>query len=311
MMKYRTIVAAFFVFAIPSVSSAQCCSAGNPSSYAFSDQTSLKARSLLISSSFKYGYSGKYFSGDQVSAMNLKTPASFSFIDLRASYGISQRFAVQTETGYYISKVQENPDPYPADRGKGLGDAAINVRYRFLKNLKHHLELNGSAGVRLPVGVFDQEKDGVKLPLTIQPSSGSLVYLAGISAAKTLSNDKWRLFAVLSAEFPQLIDSRNFYYQYGNLYNLSLAVVYPVHKLFTPALQLQGEMRSHATREAGQVVEASGYRVISLSPYIESAFAENWIVNLYADIPVYKYFNGIQLANSFKAGIKLTRRISL
>jgi len=311
MMKYRFIVAAFLLFTMPSVSSAQCCSAGNPSSNAFSDQTSLKARSLLISSSYKYGYSGKYFSGDKISAMSFKTPASFSFIGLSASYGISQRFTVQTETGYYIRKVQENPDPYPADRGKGLGDAAINLRYRFFKNLKHHLELNGSAGMRLPIGVFDQEKDGVKLPLTVQPSSGSFVYLAGISAAKTLSNEKWRVYTALSAEFPRLIDSRNFYYQYGKLYNLSLAVVHPVHKLFTPALQLQGEMRGHATREAGQVVEASGYRIIYLSPHVESVFRENWIINLYADIPVYKYFNGIQLANTFKAGIKLTRRISL
>lgn len=290
--------------------SCQCCSAGNPSSFAFTDQTSLKAKSLLISSSFRYGYSQKYFNGNSPANLGFDAPASYAFMDIKAALGISKRLTVQAETGYFFNKTQQNPEPYPADRGYGLGDAAVNLRYRFYKNMKHHLELNGSAGLRLPVGVFDQEKDGVKLPLTIQPSSGSFVYLAGISAAKTLNDDKLRFYAAFSAEFPQLINSRNFYYQYGNLYNLSFAASYPVHKLFTPALQLQAEMRGHATREAGQSVDASGYRVIFLSPQIESNFTGNWFIHLYADLPVYRYFNGIQLANTFKAGVKLARRIS-
>lgn len=304
MMKCRYLLAILTLFALPDTSFAQCCSAGNPSSFSYNDQGLLKARSLFVSSSLRYGYSGKYYSGDKAATMNFKAPANFSFVDLRIAYGMSKRFTIQAETGYFLAKVQHNPYPNPPDRGYGLGDASFGLRYRAFKSTKHKIELNTSAGMRLPVGVFDQEVDGVKLPLSIQPSSGSLVYLGGATLSKTLSNNKLHIYSSIFAEFPQLIDSKNFYYRYGNLYNLSVSVSYPVYKLFKPALQLQGEMRSRATRENDQLVDASGYKVLFVTPMIECNALRNFSVLWYADLPVYRYFNGIQLANSFKTGIR-------
>jgi hypothetical protein len=289
----------------------QCCSAGNPSSFSFADNNPLKAKSLFLSSSYKYGYSGKYFAGSEPEEVSFTAPASYSFMDLKAAYGITKRFTIQASSGYFFSKEQQNPDPYPADIGYGLGDAELNVRYRIYKSVSKHIELTASAGIRLPVGVFDLEKDGVKLPITVQPSAGSLVYLGSFSAAKSFSNNKLKLFSSLFAEFPQLIASKNFYYHYGNLYNISFVAAYPVHKYFKPALQVQAELRERATREEEQVVDASGYKVIILSPQLESDLGNNWSVSLYADLPVYRYFNGMQLASSFKTGISLSKRFSL
>ena len=310
MIRYFIILTGF-LFGAQTVSDAQCCSAGNPSSFSFSDNNSLKAKSLFISSSYKYGYSGKYYSGNKPEDLGFTAPASYSFIDLKAAYGISKRFTVQASSGYFFAKEQQNPEPYPADLGYGLGDAELIVRYRFYKSVKHHFEATTSAGARLPIGVFDLEKDGVKLPITVQPSSGSFVYITGLSAVKSFDKNKLKIYGSAFAEFPQLIDSKNFYYHYGNLYNLSFTAAYPIHKLFNPALQIQGEIRGHATREQEQVVDASGYKVIILTPQIESDFRKNWSVFIYFDLPVYRYFNGIQLATSFKAGISLTKRFSL
>ncbi|MBK7028961.1 MAG: hypothetical protein IPH45_07035 [Bacteroidales bacterium] len=289
----------------------QCCSAGNPSSFSFNDNNSLKAKSLLISSSFKYGFSDKYFKGSRPENVGFYAPANYSFLDLKIAFGINNRITLQAETGYFLLKQQKNPDPYPADKGYGLGDAAFNLRYRFYKSVKYQAELTAIAGMRLPVGVFDQEIDGVKLPISLQPSSGSFVYFGGLSLAKSLKESKLRFFGSAFAEFPQLIHSKNFYYKYGNLYNLSIAVAYPLHRLFMPALQLQGEMRGRASREQDQEVDATGYKVITISPQIESDFLKDWSILIYADLPVYRYFNGIQLANSYKAGIKLAKRFSI
>lgn len=289
---------------------AQCCSAGNPSSFSYSDQNAVKAKSLFLSSSFKYGYSDTYFKGSNPEDVSFTAPASYQFLDLKVAWGISKHFTVQACSGYFLTKEQQNPKPYPSEFGYGLGDAELIVRYRAYKSVKKHLELTTSAGLRLPVGVFDLEKDGVKLPITVQPSSGSFVYLTGLSAAKSFDDSKLRLYGSVSAEFPQLIDSKNFYYHYGNLVNLSVTAAYPVHRLFNPAIQIQGEIRGHATREEEQVVESSGYKLLILSPQIETEFHKNWSVQISADLPVYRYFNGMQLASSLKAGISLSKRFS-
>jgi hypothetical protein len=310
-MLHTILLSACFLFCFQAFTYGQCCSAGNPSSFSFTDNNSLKTKILHVSSSYKYGYSGKYYAGSEPEDVSFTAPASYSFIDLKAAYGISKRLTFEASSGYFFSKEQQNPDPYPSDIGYGLGDAELNVRYRAYKSVTKHIELTASAGIRLPVGVFDLEKDGVKLPITVQPSAGSFVYLAGFSAAKTFTENKLKLFSSIFMEFPQLINSKNFYYRYGNLYNLSISAAFPVHKLLNPGLQIQAEIREHATREDEQLVEASGYKVIILSPQIESDFGNNWSVLVYTDLPVFRYFNGMQLANSFKAGIRVSKRINL
>ncbi len=287
----------------------QCCSAGNPSSFAFGDKVSMRAKSMQVWTTYKYGYSDKYFSGNKIEEVPFESPASFSYMDIKIGYGLNRFITIQAETGYFLSKKQLNPEPIPDDRGYGLGDLSASVRYRFYKNTYRGMESNIVAGVRLPVGVFDQEIDGVKLPITLQPSSGSLVYTGLLSLSKTLVEKNLSFFGSIGAEFPQLIESKNFYYRYGNLYNLSIASAYRMNKYFIPAVQLQGELRGHATREEGQTVDASGYKIIYLSPQIESEIIHNWSIRAQADIPLYRYFNGLQLANAFRLGITLSKKI--
>lgn len=289
----------------------QCCSAGNPSSFALSDKVSLQAKSLQIWTTYKYGYSDKYFAGNKKEDVPFNSPASFSYMDIKAGYGINKFITIQAETGYFFSKKQINHAPIPDDRGYGLGDLSMSIRYRFYKNTWRRIEANMVTGIRLPVGVFDQEIEGVKLPITLQPSSGSVVYTGLVSISKSLKEQDISFFASVGVELPQQIESKNFYYKYGNLYNFSVAAAYRLNKHFIPAVQLQGEFRGHATREDNQVVDASGYKIIYLSPQVESEIYSNWSIRLQTDVPIYRYFNGLQLANAFKFGITLSKKINL
>lgn len=302
------LIMAVFVLATDQ-SYGQCCSAGNPSSFAFGDKVSMRAKSMQLWTTYKYGYSDKYFSGNKIEEVPFDSPASYSYMDMKIGYGLSRFITIQAETGYFLSKKQLNPELIPDDRGYGLGDLSLSVRYRFYKNTFKGLESNILAGVRLPVGVFDQEIDGVKLPITLQPSSGSVVYSGVLSVSKTLQEKNILFFGSLGAEFPQLIESKNFYYRYGNLYNLSIASAYRMNRYFIPAIQLQGELRGHATREEGQTVDASGYKIIYLSPQVESEIFHNWSLRAQADIPLYRYFNGLQLANAFRFGLTLSKKV--
>jgi hypothetical protein len=289
----------------------QCCSAGNPSSFSFGDQVSLKARFMQVSAVYKYGYSGAYFRGNSPIEMGFDAPASYSFMNITAAYGINNKFTLQAETGYFLSKKQENPEPFPADEGYGLGDATFNLRYKIMKSMKHQVELIVHAGVRLPVGVFDQEKDGVKLPITVQPSSGSFVCLGGIDIAKSLKDSKWKFYSSLNMEFPQWIDSKNFCYKYGNLYNISAASAYMLSRKLVPSLQVQAEFRGHAKREDNLQVDASGYKILFVTPMLETELFKRFSMQVCADLPIYRYFEGIQLANSYRIGIKLIKRFTI
>jgi hypothetical protein len=289
----------------------QCCNAGNPSSFSFGDQVSLKARNIQASTAYKYGYSRKYFSGNKPIDLGFSAPASFSFMNIAAAFGISSKFTLLADAGYFFNKKQENPEPFPADRGYGLGDATFNLRYRIIKSMKHQMELIVHAGVRLPAGVFDQEKEGVKLPITVQPSSGSFVYLGGIDIAKSLKDSKWKFYSSLSMEFPQWIDSKNFYYRYGNLYNISIASAYLISRKLLPSIQLQAEFRNHAKREENAQVDASGYKILFFTPMFETELFKQFSMQVYADFPIYRYFEGIQLSNSYRTGIKLIKRFTI
>ena len=55
----------------------------------------------------------------------------------------------------------------------------------------------------------------------------------------------------------------------------------------------------------------SGSRIFLISPLIQYSFAERWHLSLMADFPVYKYYNGSQLANRYSAGINITRDFNL
>ena len=308
----RTLLIIVSILLVSQVNSfGQCCSAGNPSTFSFGDQGTLKARFLQISSAYKIGYSGTYFNGHTPIEMGFSSPASYSFMNVALACGISNKITLMADAGYFFVKKQENPAPSPPDKGNGLGDASLDVKYRLLKSMKHRIELTVHSGIRLPVGVFDQEKNGVKLPITVQPSSGSFVFLEGIACSTSLKESKWRFFSAVNLEIPHLIDSRNFYYRYGNLYNLSIATAYLLHKRFMPSVQLQAEFRDHASREDNNKVDASGYKLIFLTPQIEAELFKSWNMQVFMDLPVYRYFNGIQLANSYRAGIKLIKRFSI
>jgi len=283
----------------------QCCSAGNPGNLLFSEHVSVKARAWIISSAYKHGYSGRYFKGDRDAALDFEAPASFNYIDLRFAWGISKRISLLGEAGYFLSKTQINPEPFPTDQGHGLADASLVARYRLFKSMKHLWELHASFGTRLPVGVFDQEKDGVKLPLTVQPSSGSMVFLGGILGSKRFEQSRLQLFSSILFEIPRLIDSKNFYYRYGNLYNISIAGSFPVQESLTSTLQLQYETRNHASREQQQEVESSGFQVVSITPQLEYRLMKNLSLHGFIKLPVYRYFNGVQLANSYETGLRI------
>jgi hypothetical protein len=72
--------------------------------------------------------------------------------------------------------------------GTGLGDAAVTVKYRFLRldSDRGTTQLAGSFGVKLPTGRTGlRDLAGLKLPAGLQPGTGSTDLLFGLNATYT------------------------------------------------------------------------------------------------------------------------------
>lgn len=283
---------------------AQCCSAGNP--YFYSEQSILGHMQLQVTAGYKYSTSDTYYEGSQEISINDIEKAWFNYTNLQLLYGLNKRWNLQADLGYFINKSEAYyKEDWATKTGFGIGDAGMTVKYLAYKNFKHNYSIVPSVGMKFPVGVFDQEVSNVKLPITIQPSSGSFRYLVNLYINKAFKNPKWNLGFFGSFEYSQLINSENFYYKYGNNYLFSLIGSYKISRSFNLGLEIRSENRARSTRENSQVVESSGYNIVYVIPHLSYSFLNNWLLSLNAELPVFRYYNGIQLGNKFGVSASL------
>jgi hypothetical protein len=288
---------------------AQCCSAGNP--FFYGEQANMGHKELQTILGYKYSTSDTYYTGSEEIDIDFVDKAWFNYLNLQMIYGITSRLSVQTDLGYFINKTEDySKGGWTQSKGYGLGDLTLTFKYLAYRNSSKGLSLIPSLGVKFPIGVFDQEVDNVKLPITVQPSSGSYKYLANIYFNKKFKNPKWNLGAFTSFEYAQLIDSENFYYKYGNMFLLSVIGSYMVHSKINFGLEMRADMRGKSQRENEQVVESSGYSLVYTIPHVSYSFAKKWLLSLNAEIPVYRYYNEIQMGNKFSVSAQLSYRVS-
>ena len=288
---------------------AQCCSAGNP--FFYGELSSLSKNSMQFISGYKYSTSHQYFQGDKPIDIDFVDKAYFNYLTFQAIYGLSNRLTIQADLGYFINKTETYlKDDWARSNGHGLGDAHISIKYLALNNWKKKLRIIPSFGIILPIGVFDQESDHVKLPITVQPSSGSFKYQLGLLMAKTNSNGKFSATFFGLFEYAQLINSANFYYKYGNQYLVSFMGSYQISRKFSAALEARSENRGRAMREDDQTVESSGYNIIYLVPHVSWTFYQDWSLAVNTDAPVYKYYNGIQLSNAISVSVRISYKLN-
>jgi hypothetical protein len=222
-------------------------------------------------------------------------------------YGITNWMTVLADLGYFFNKTltTSGQDPY---RGHGLGDLELYVKLNAYNNPEARFSVSPSIGVKFPIGIFDQEVDHVQLPISVQPSSGSFKYTGNVFISKGIGK-KIALAAFLSYEYSQLINSENFYYKYGDQWIGALYFNYQIWKGLSMDIQFRNEYRAKSTRENNEIVDASGYDVLFFTPQLTYAFKHNWYLSAFSDIPVYKYYNGIQMSFGYAVSLRLTKKI--
>jgi hypothetical protein len=306
-MKHFFFIILLLIFFTSGKATAQCCSAGNPVGGDGSND-GLNEKELRIYTSYKHSYSKDYYHFDKKYEVPYDQRSYFDYGNLSLTYGLFPRFSFHTELGYFIDKTKEINinNKNEIIKANGLGDIAFNMRYIAVKTVKPISQLVFSAGIKAPVGVFNEEIEGVTIPVSLQPSSGAFKYNASVFYLRKRSDRKigWNSFALF--EFSRTINKDFLIYHYGNYFQFALAGTYSIIKDLNIIANAKFEWRDKDKRESDIKIESTGSYVVFFNPQLMYSFNSKWAVILMSDIPVYKYVNGYQLTNkfSFQLGVR-------
>lgn len=279
---------------------AQCCGAGNPI-LSGNGESNLNKGTLQLFFDYMGSRSDNYYEGSHISDIEFpgKIDASgYNFLSLGVGYGITRNLTVQANMGYYINKYENyKSDLFPNINANGFGDLSLTANYAVYKNLRKGISIAPFITVKFPVGKFDCVSDGVKLPIAMQPSSGSFKYSGGIFAWWRPFS-KWYFTTYDFFEYSQLIKSKNFNYQYGPLSYVSLSGNCHIIEPLDVGLIFSYENKGRAKSD-GRVLHGTKYQQIKLTPALYYKFIPNMQISAQFGIPVWRDVEMIQMANSW------------
>ena len=281
----------------------QCCAAGNPV-----NSNSLVpeggANILGITYSHIYSISDTYYIGDKITDREY-IETEFNFSNLSLTYGLTDKFNLITDIGYFFNKTQNFVNDDYSRYAQGLGDLNIGFSYNSYQTEDRQFSISQTFRITLPIGEFNQVYDGIELPIDLQPSSGNYKYNLGIMLANRFGNSGFSLYSINSIEMAQFIETSTSEYKYGNLYNLSLIGAYQIIDELTSWLQIRCEIRDKAliaTKSQPDIytyLNATGTLNLFISPQLSYTIADSWTISSQFNYPIYINVNGEQLTNKY------------
>jgi hypothetical protein len=270
---------------------------------------------LLVSTFYRFSYADRYLEGHQAydGSMGILKDANFNYCGALASYGLFDKLTVEMEGGYFINKTQRYKFLDHELTGFGPSNLVLSAKPLIYFNPETRFEISGGLGASIPFSLTMQQVNGVTLPVDIQPSTGSFGLVAQLYLIKENSFVATRYFMAARVE---KFFKNNQDFLFGNIYSLSgffskhFAREDKKLKHTTAILQLRGQIKDRNVR-VGNIVEASGNFLVFLSPQVNFNFFEHWNLSIFTDIPVYQYYNEIQLASRGSVGININRIIGL
>lgn len=303
----KLIVLVFLIFQ-PLKGFSQCFSSVNPVG-GTANLLVLDQKSLRFIGFYRHAYSNSYYEGHSKSDFDQINNAGYNYSGSILAYGLFRKLTLETEWGYYLDKTfHYNLTPVYTLRGSGFTNTVISSKFSLYTDYQKRLYLSGSAGIKIPLTRKLKEVDGVTLPVDLQPSTNAFGTVFQLFFVKENSESGMRYFFISRFETNrQNIND----YRLGNAVFTSMFVSrhLPDHWIkgdWTVILQLRNEFRTKNKR--GEITEEyTGGNIFLLSPQINYRLKEKWNFSLIFDIPVYQYYNGIQLAYNYAFMVNLTR----
>lgn len=253
-------------------------------------------RSLLF---YKFGQGNKFFKGDVVQDTGDIKSLRYHYAGLVLGYGISDRFTVEAETGYFLEKSQDwGIENFSSS---GLSHLLLSAKYNLYFSPARELEFSTGVGVKLPL-----QFETNSLPQHIMPSTGDYSGILTLFFHKGFSESKSRFIIINSTGYNSIINSNQ--YQYGMFNYTSFIFTKSIMEKWTGILELRNELRTHDQQYKDQVVNSGGWSV-NIAPQINFSYSYFNLSFLF-DYPLYQYLNGSQLGMNYSASLNLNWEFS-
>jgi len=291
---------------------AQCLSSVNPVGGS-NNLLVLEKQSLRVVVFYRYNYGNQYFERDKRSDFDLIRNANYNYAGSIIGYGLASKVTIETELGYFINKTQNyNLEPAYTLRGSGFSNAILSVKYSLLKNDSKRFFISSSLGAKIPFYTHPIYRDGVQLPVEVQPTVGAFGAVVQLFMVKERPVTGTRYFVTGRVE-SNLRNNQD--YKLGT--SIFTSFFYSKHLMlswlkgdWTIILQARNEIRNRDKTVNGWK-ESSGSTIFYFSPQINYSIREKWDVSVMFDLPVYQNFIGIQLATKYGVSLNLARDLKL
>lgn len=131
-----------------------CCSGGSGSPIAGgASQGVLQERQFEIAPNYQYTGTNKFMVGDK-DTTKLFDYLFSNYLYMRFAYGVTDRFTMSIESGYFFNKTQYGFQKSDTIKSSGIGDLIIFPRYSvYTRNTeKTRTEITLGMGMKIPLG---------------------------------------------------------------------------------------------------------------------------------------------------------------
>ena len=289
----------------------QCFSSANPVGGS-ANLLVLDKKTFRFVGYYRHASSNRYFEGSSESDFDQVNKANYNFGGAIIAFGLFKKLSLETEWGYFFNKTYHFNVPAGNEiTGRGFYNTVVSGKFRILTDYPRRFFISGSVGAKIPLSLNSKVVNGITLPVDLQPSTNAFGSVLQLFFVKENSESGMRYFLISRYEYNLPNRSE---YQLGQAFLTSFFVSkhIPDHWLpgdWTTIIQLRNETRTKNRRE-GSCECVSGGSIFLLSPQVNFSIHEKWNVSFIFDIPVYQYFNGIQLAYNYAFTVNLSRDIA-
>lgn len=314
------ILAVLLLLDSRSLAHAQCCAGGNANPIAGGASQSVLQEGQWEAGMSLQGVRTHTFLSGSEPARSFMDEFTSLYLYSRVAYGLSDRLTLSAECGSWPYKNQIGFNKSDTDHASGIGDVILLPRACVYRSGvgETHTEITLGMGVKIPVGSHDDSVGRVepfsgttyylRKPLSIQLSSGAqdLIFSAFFFRGNTVSNVSFFANAVYIRKGWNSSGEK-----LGDFFSTSLFGAAPLFASCTGMLQLRGEwvgmMQINpvviANKNPGYEPKWTGSQKLFLSPQVNYMLMPSLAVFALADIPVYQYVNGTQVASAFQAAL--------
>ena len=294
---------------------AQCCSAGSPVGASIYVGI-LEKNSLRINSFYRHSQNVYYYEGTKkLPDYGIYKYTRLDFASLSIGYGLAKRISLEFETGYFIDKKRELKDFDYIELGRGIGTANLSIKYCPYKSIPKEIEVTIGGGLKFPFSnekSYDINHPNVELSKDLQPSTHSYGISANLFVTKNFPKHNRRIFTSNRFEYNFV----NIDYQYGWLLSNSLFFSNKLFKRCFAVMEVRNELRGvdriiQTDNTVLDLNDRTGGQIILVSPRIMYAIGGKWNIAVLYDFPLYRNYNGKQMALDYSFAISLSRDFSL